>query len=616
MLAELVFVLAGYVHLPALLLGAAAYFGYSALSPTVVVPSRQKEEDRGASRSARPTLVRTRGSAGHAVGSVFCLALAACCAFSREPPEPASCPAVVDDAVTVQAVGDPQEASRMPLSDDSVSSSPQDVPSQLLQMARHSLNGEAAEEEEKIMAESALLACVQWAGDGHPVDELFAQLQCHSDLLEHFGRKHDVAKLVASGRALVEVVERRAGGDMKGSGDLSAAQVELARIMQAALSAQCAGVCDELAMTRKAAHNATAIQVVKALRSVRALHQPFEEQLAATGRSIQELANQADKGDSAASDELEELLAARAKARICMLQAMKETRLLALALPPASSSLAEVLRCRGLSFDALETLALQEGEKEPDAGAAFVLGEYWSEIAVTDGPAPLFSVQASSRWVPDGNSSRGYVPQDIAKAELFLKDAEGRSIGKSRGDRGAMRALRLYHHAKYLVRQQLDTAAELRYRLSAAVAVGHRRKKLAAHSLARLGYFLVIRGRQETALEAVMEAQSYSKDPLAVYLGATLRRSAGVLQTTEDVEAARAEISSVSGKLPSQALERQRGEQHQELEWWAHVSQGTAWACLQAQNVAHVFICLFCKLVWWGQDLTAEAEEQLTEEDL
>jgi len=32
--------------------------------------------------------------------------------------------------------------------------------------------------------------------------------------------------------------------------------------------------------------------------------------------------------------------------------------------------------------------------------------------------------------------------------------------------------------------------------------------------------------------------------------------------------------------------------------------------------VAHVFICLFCKLVWWGQDLTAEAEEQLTEEDL
>lgn len=489
-----------------------------------------------------------------------------------------------------------------------------DPPSQLLQMARHSLDGEA-EEEEKSMAESALLACVWRPWDDHSVDELFAQLQCHSDLLDHFGRKQDVAALVANAKALVEAAEERAQSDPLASGEI-AAQAEWARITQAALSAQCAGACDELALTRKVAHNATSSQVLGALRSARALHEPFEEHLAATGRGIQELVSQADKGNSAATDELEELLAARAKARICMLRAVKEARLLAIALPLDSASLAEVLRCRGLSFDELEALTLQEGEKESDAGAAFGLGEYWSEVAVAERPSPLFSSEASSTWVPDGNTSRGYVPEDIVRAERLLKDAEGRSVGKTRGDRGAVRALRLYHHAKYLVRQQLDSAAELRYRLSAAVAAGHRRKKLAAHSLARLGYFMVARGRQDTALEVVTEAQTYSKDPLAVYLGATLRRSAGILQTTEDVEAARAEIASVSGRLPSQTLERQRGEAHAELEWWAHVSQGTAWACLQAQNVAHVFICLFCKLVWWNPDLTAEAEQQLTDEDL
>lgn len=117
----------------------------------------------------------------------------------------------------------------------------------------------------------------------------------------------------------------------------------------------------------------------------------------------------------------------------------------------------------------------------------------------------------------------------------------------------------------------------------------------------------MVRGRQEEALGAASESQGYHKDPLAVYLGATLRRSAGMLQSTEEIEAAKSEIASLSGKLPSQALERQRAEVHAELEWWAHASEGSLWRCLQAPNVAHGLICILCRLLFWQPEPASEA---------
>lgn len=144
-----------------------------------------------------------------------------------------------------------------------------------------------------------------------------------------------------------------------------------------------------------------------------------------------------------------------------------------------------------------------------------------------------------------------------------------------------------------------DSAAEWRYRAAAELAALHRRQKLASHALGRLGYFLTLRGRKEEALESAGQALDHGEeDPLAQYLQASLRRSLGELRTTEEVEFAEKQLSSVAGKLPSKTLEDQRAVAHGELGWWRLVATEGLQVCLRAWDAAQMLICVFCGLVF------------------
>jgi len=180
-----------------------------------------------------------------------------------------------------------------------------------------------------------------------------------------------------------------------------------------------------------------------------------------------------------------------------------------------------------------------------------------------------------------------------------MKAGEEASTGADMGDRAAVRALRLYQHAKMLALKHHDSAAEWRYHAAAKLAAEHRRQKLASHALGRLSYFLSLRGRKEEALEVSAKSLQYGEeDPLAVYLQASLRRSLGELKTNEDVEAAEKQLSAVAGKLPSKALEDQRAAAYSDLTWWRLVATEGLHHCFRAWDAAQMLVCIFSGIVF------------------
>jgi hypothetical protein len=182
----------------------------------------------------------------------------------------------------------------------------------------------------------------------------------------------------------------------------------------------------------------------------------------------------------------------------------------------------------------------------------------------------------------------------------MLQGEEG-TVEMERGDRAATRALRLYRHAKLLLSQHHDTAAEERYRASASLAREHGRLKLAAHSMTRLSYFFMLRGRPQEALIAADEARTLHADPLARYLSATLRRELGDLRTDADVVAARKELTDITGQLPSPDLEKLRAAAEADLALWQSVTPGVEVSaeatgptkCFTMGDAAQTLICLF-----------------------
>lgn len=191
-----------------------------------------------------------------------------------------------------------------------------------------------------------------------------------------------------------------------------------------------------------------------------------------------------------------------------------------------------------------------------------------------------------------------HVPEDIATAEDLLFRGEELTPGSLQGDRAAARALRLYQHAKHLALLHHDSAAEWRYREAARVAAAHRRPKLAAHSLTRLGFFLSLRGRRDEAQDAVKEALVHFEDPLAQYLHVSFRRTAGELTTDAEVRSAEAVLGDVAGRLPSKALEEQRAQDHEDFVWWGRVAEGGLRVCFDAQDSAQFLICTLCGLMY------------------
>lgn len=255
-------------------------------------------------------------------------------------------------------------------------------------------------------------------------------------------------------------------------------------------------------------------------------------------------------------------------------------------------------------------------QKQSEAEAAFSQGLHLSEVAVPhDGQgsatsssgfigslaALVFSglnrhfVGAESSWALDAHGI--YVPKHIALAEELLLKGEQSSVGPSVHEMAAQRAMRLYQHARHLALHNHDAAAEWRYRASSEMLAARGRAQLASHSLARLSYFLMIRGRKAEALAEARASLVYAVDPLAQFLEATLMRSMGLLQTFDDVEAAAAQLESTGGQLPIRLLEEQRAVALDDLRKWRDASEGGFGSCFGLGDAAHIMLCLTCKAV-------------------
>lgn len=213
----------------------------------------------------------------------------------------------------------------------------------------------------------------------------------------------------------------------------------------------------------------------------------------------------------------------------------------------------------------------------------FEWGLYWSKH--------LEAVEGSlGSWVSDVAGSRAGVPRAMLDAEELMAAADLAPQSQQKG-KTAERALRVYNHAKWLAERNMARAAEWRYREAHRLARISRRSVLAAHSLSRLGYFLMHWHRHDDAREVLLESERLSKksNPLAPYLlGIIERRSAGA-----DIKRLLAAEERIlhSGEQPAEELEVQRQQLSQEIHYW-RLAQHSPRHCTETFNVAHVAICL------------------------
>lgn len=304
-------------------------------------------------------------------------------------------------------------------------------------------------------------------------------------------------------------------------------------------------------------------------------------------------------------DDQDEMIIARGSILGCMVRALQEVRSLAVSLPRSDKLVRAALRCSPDMLSDLETFVFREAEKDGDSGVLFAQGLYWSEMNVFGHDAPFFTASTEPKWVKDEQGL--YVQEHIVRSEEYLRRAEEASTGQQRIDRGAMRALRLYQHAKSLATQHHDAAAEWRYLAASEVAANHDRQKLAAHTLTRLSYFYTLRGNTERALHFAQRALRHEADPLAIYLDGALRRSRGHLRTETEVLKVAESFRSVAGRLPSTGLEQERADAHEELLLLGAAAQGGVQDCFKLHDAARLLICTFCKLLFRSRALNQAA---------
>jgi hypothetical protein len=200
----------------------------------------------------------------------------------------------------------------------------------------------------------------------------------------------------------------------------------------------------------------------------------------------------------------------------------------------------------------------------------------------------------ASNWVTDTLFSSAAVPKQVLHAEeLLLAGVDAAPTDKLKREKSAERALRIYYHAKWLAERNYPKAAEWRYREAAKLAKEARRSVLAAHSLCRLGYFLMHWNRREEAREVLVESEQLSKksNPLAPFLLGVLERwtpgSDASLRAADDKILAALE-------LPSQELNQDQMQLANEIRYWraAEAAPGFRQCFVGAADIAHVLICL------------------------
>lgn len=248
----------------------------------------------------------------------------------------------------------------------------------------------------------------------------------------------------------------------------------------------------------------------------------------------------------------------------------------------------------------VEQLALSAARAEDDDNSEtpFDLAQYLSIVSVARDEAPCFAVGVQEAEV--ARDAEGYLaPQDMIEAENLLKQAEEKSWEGSRHQKAKARAIRLLEHANFLASDvQLDAAAEWRYRTSSDLAASWNEKALASEALGRLGVMFLQRSRRKEALTAAEEALQHDSDPLALYLQASLQLSFGHLPTGSDVQEAAQRLKSLAGKLPWEALEKERSALETDLATWEAVAEGDTMKCFGLADVAKVLICLVSRFAF------------------
>lgn len=317
--------------------------------------------------------------------------------------------------------------------------------------------------------------------------------------------------------------------------------------------------------------------------------------------------------DWSTEEALAELPEARSRILVCLLSAAGEARGLLPRTPRGPASAAgpslDVGQADG-PLAAVEALAVAEAEADlGDADVQFGLGLYWSDVGLADAAGGAASWESS--WLQDAAGVSA--PPAFVHAERLLKGGERNTASPAiRSDRAALRALRLYRHAKVMALRHHSTAAVWRYRAAAKLAIANRRSRLAAHSFTRLGYFLYLGGELAQAFAAVSEALAINTDSsddggdgaLAQFLQATLSRRLGELRSEADGRRAEEQLLAVAGKMPSQALEAERLAAHGDLVAWRNAAAAPSWSlhrsrqCSMVGDAARFLICMLCSVAF------------------
>merc|ERR1719235_862447 len=159
-------------------------------------------------------------------------------------------------------------------------------------------------------------------------------------------------------------------------------------------------------------------------------------------------------------------------------------------------------------------------------------------------------------------------------------------------------AHRLKDHAKALELKEQYTAARWRYSAMAKLAEGGGSAPLSAFALSHLSMSLRDHGSSEEALTAAKGAVDLTMDPLAQYILATVRLSAGMLTTESSMKAAEGQLRAVAGQLPTEELEVERSKIYNEMLMWGWISKGDAKRCLWTGDAARLLICYISKFVY------------------
>merc|ERR1719160_1601334 len=83
-----------------------------------------------------------------------------------------------------------------------------------------------------------------------------------------------------------------------------------------------------------------------------------------------------------------------------------------------------------------------------------------------------------------------------------------------------------------------------------------------------------------------------------MFLETMLLRSSGSLLTDKALRSSDDILIAVAGKLPSRALEVEREALHRAGQFWRSVAATDVWRCFQAENIAHLLICVMCRLLF------------------